>query len=308
MELYSMLYQRIVTDQTLGSLLAVYDNRPAVFYNNPAPADDPKWGSRQYPRIDYFVDMQENPARNSNGFLLLNIWCDASFGAEPEEVEQAVRNLLHATFVMTTDYPYCFAWQRSDSFDGKTEKEQGIHTIGITVIFDIMAFPDQTTLYPDPIKAMNDWSKKVIPNAVVIGRDSFTGWLVPTKQHPAIYWRLASQSIRQKHFTHVWLDIVIEGHVYAKSAADRLSNLALLNTAAALLDHVEMEDKSPLFLRNFTCKPHLDYVVTGQLHAEGTFGLLQPLSHLRGSGYTGEALNDPSIEMSDNPETPGEGS
>ncbi|MBR1566699.1 MAG: hypothetical protein IJ649_08045 [Oscillospiraceae bacterium] len=291
MELYKMIYQRLVTDATLSALLAQYANRPAVFYQHPATSDDQKWSDPQYPRIDYTVDMQENPARNTSGVLMLNVWCDSEYGPEPENVEYAIRDLLHATFAQADDYPYCFAWVRSDTFDGPTDKEKNIHTIGVTVVFDIMAFPEQYTMYPDPIKAMNAWTKTVLPDAVVIGEDSFSGWLVPSKAQPVIYWRLAGQSIRSKHFTHTWLDVAMEGHVYARSAADRLYNLARLNTAAALLGHVPMEDTSPLFLRAFTCKPHLNYLSTGQLHADGNFGLLQPQSHLENKA-TGEALEN----------------
>lgn len=290
MELYKMIYQRLVTSEDLSELMAQYDSRPAVFYQHPATADDPKWSDPQYPRIDYIVDMQENPARNTSGIFMLNIWCDSENGPEPETIERTVRDLFHATFAQADDYPYCFAWVRSDTFTGTTDKEKNIHTIGVTVVFDIMAFPEQSTLYPDPIKAMNDWTKTILPNAVVIGKDTFTGWLVPSEAKPVIYWRLAGQSIRSKHFTHTWLDVSLEGHVYARSADDRLHNLALLNTAAALLGHVPMEDTSPLFLRTFVCKPHLDYLSTGQIHADGNFGLLQPKSHLENKA-TGQTLN-----------------
>lgn len=296
MELYKMIYQRLVTSESLSNLLAQYNSRPAVFYQHPASSDDPNWGEIQYPRIDYIIDMQENPARNTSGVLMLNVWCDSEYGVEPETIEYAVRNLLHATFAQTDDYPYCFAWVRSDTFDGTTDKEKSIHTIGVTLIFDIMAFPDQSTMYPDPIKAMNSWTKTIIPEAVVIGHDTFSGWLTPSKERPAVYWRLAGQSIGMKHFTHTWVNVTMEGHVYARSAADRLHNLSLLNTAASLLGHIPMEDTSPLFLRSFSCKPHLNYLSTGQIHADGNFGLLQPEQHLQ-SGATGRDLEAPITDL-----------
>ena len=299
MELYEMIYSRLRSDETLAELTAKYNGGAAVFYQRPATADNARWESKiQYPRIDYTLDMMENPERNTSGALTVNVWCDTQVGAEPEDIESRLRALLHASFAQTDDTAYCFAWVRSDAFEVKQQKEETARTIGVTVLFDVMACPALTTLYPDPIKAMNTWTKEVLPNAVVIGEDQITDWITPTRNEPVIYWRLSSQDIKQQHYTHTWMNITIEGHVYCIDAADRLYNLAQLNTAAALLGHVPMEDTSPLFLRRFDCKPHLNYLRTGQIHAEGEFGLLQPESHFH-NRYSGYKLNHPHYTVND---------
>ena len=276
MELKAMLYERLTGSEALAEKLAIFDGRPAIHYQQPPTADDEKWGEEQYPRIDYLVDMQENPARNASGILALNVWCDAEKGAGPEEIEYILRDLLHAAFAQTDEYPFCFAWVRSDNFEVKNQEEQTARTVGVTVIFDIMACPCQYTMYPDPIKAMNQWTKTILPNAIVLGEDQINGWVLPTREQPVVYWRLAAQGTQQKHFTHTWLNITIEGHVYARTAADRLYNLVRINTAAALAGHIPMEDTSPLFLKDYTCKPHLNYLSQGQIQTGGRFGLLQP--------------------------------
>lgn len=275
MELYEMLYQRLTDSEALSSLLAKYKGRPAIFYQRSATADDKDWGEKQYPRIDYTVDMQENPSRNTSGLLLLHIWCDTGFGAEPEDIEYVVRDLLHSTFAQADDDVYCLAWVRSDAFEVKANEDETVRTVGVSLTFDIMACPCQYTMYPDPIKALNEWTKKLLPSAVVIGHDEFEGWIVPTKEKPVIYWRLTSQGVQSKRLTHTWLNIAVEGHVYARSAADRLYNLVRLNTAHALAGHIPMEDESPLFLKSFVCKPHLNYIAQGQIQASGHFGILQ---------------------------------
>lgn len=290
MELYAMIYQRLVGSAALGGLLAKYKRRPAVFYGRAANADDPEWDGEQYPRLDYIVDMQENPARNTSGVLSVNVWCDTQKGAEPEDIEIRLRELLHATFAQADDYPYCFAWVRSDAFEIKNDADQTVRTIGVTVIFDVVAFPCQYTMYPDPIKAMNLWTKAVIPSATVIGEDIIDGWLSPTRENPIIYWRLAAQGVERKHFAYTWLNITLEGYVCAKDAADRLYNLSRLNTAQALAGHIPMEDTSPLFLKSFSVKPHLNYLSQGQIQAGGYFGLLQTQSHLQNKA-TGSALH-----------------
>lgn len=299
MELYAMIYQRLVTDETLGGLLAQYDHRPAVFYQRSPTADDPKWDTQQlpdgsevaiqYPRIDYNVDTQENPARNTSGTLMLNVWCDAQYGAEPETIEAQLRQLFHTAFAQTEEYAYCLAWLRSDAFEVKTKPEENARTFGVTVVFDLVACPSQVTLYPDPIKGMIEWTKAVLPTATVIGKDPINGWLIPTREAPVIYWRIVAQEKVKQHFTHTWLGITIEGHVYCRNAADRLYNLIQLNTAHALADHIPLEDTSPLFLKTFNVQPHMNYVLTGQIRAAGYFGILQPEPHTS-TGATGEKL------------------
>lgn len=289
MELYEMLYRRMKSNSKLSELLAKYNGEPAIFYQRAATADDDKWGDMQYPRIDYTVDMQENPARNTSGILAMHVWCNTNYGAEPEDIENEVRICLHSTFAQADDDVYCFAWQRSDAFEVKTNEDESICTIGETLIFDIVACPCQYTMYPDPIKAVNMWTKSVIPTAIVVGVDCINGWASPTRENPIIYWRLASQGVERKQFVCTWLSVTIEGHVYAKTAADRLYNLSRLNTAHALAHHIVMEDTSPLFFKRFSVKPHLNYLVQGQIEANAYFGVLQTQKSLS-RGSTGKNL------------------
>lgn len=290
MELYEMIYSRLRNDEEIASLTAVYNGGAAVFYQRPASAENARWGSEiQYPRIDYTLDLTENPARNTSGVLTVNVWCDAQIGAEPEDIEARVRELLHAVFAQADDYTYCFAWVRSDAFEIKGKADETVRTYGVTSTFDVVACPSQYTMYPDPIKGLNAWTRQILPDAVIIGEDTINGWLVPTKEKPAIYWRLTSQGKARQHFAYTWLDISVECHVYCKHAADRLYNLVKINTAHALTGHITLEDTSPLFLKTFQLQPHLNYIITGQIRATGQFGLLQPQSHLQNKA-TGEKL------------------
>lgn len=302
MQLHEMIYARLVTDEALSGLLARYDDRAAVFYQRAATADDPKWNAQavdadgaavvvQYPRINYMVDLQENPERNASGSLTLNVWCDTQYGVEPEVIEERLRTLLHAAFVQTDDWPYCLAWFRSDAFEIKSQSDETVRTYGVTVMFDLMACPCEYTMDPDPIKGLNRWTKEILPDAVVIGEDDFEGWLVPTREKPVIYWRLSELDIRRQTFTLTWLNLSCEGHVYGVSAADRLVNLTKLQNAAALAHHVALEDTSPLFLESFDIQPRMNYTAVGQIRVRGWFGLNQPEAHFVNGG-TGEGLDN----------------
>ena len=296
MDLKTMLYERLSSSAELNRVLATYNGHSAVFYQQAPSSEDALWSEAQYPRLDYIVDMQENPARNASGVAQINVWCDVEQGAAPEEIDSILKELLHATFAQTDDYPYCFAWVRSDTFEVKTQGTETARTIGVTVIFDVMACPSHATMYPDPITALGAWTKSTLPDAIVVGLDEMQGWIVPTKEKPVVYWRLASMAVSRRHFAYVWLDAGVEGHVYARTAADRLYNLVRLNTAYALSAHITMEDGSPMFLRSYTCKPHLNYVSQGQIAAVGQFGILQPEKHLSNAS-TGKDLLTASVSI-----------
>ena len=281
MELHSMIFSRMKNDEQIEELTACFDDRAAVFYQRAASSEDEKWGSSiQYPRIDYTLDMLENPARHTSGLLVINVWCDILAGAEPEEIEIRLRELFHSAFAQTDDCIYSFAWQRSDPFEVKNQVDQTPRIIGTTVVFDVVACPCQCTTHPDPIKGLNDWTKEILPNAIVIGKDEVTGWLMPTRETPVIYWRITSQGIARQYYAYTRLSISFEGHVYCMNAADRLYNLVKINTAYALSRHIPLEDTSPLFLKTFDAQPHMNYILTGQIRASGEYAILQPPSNL----------------------------
>lgn len=277
MTLQERIYQRLTQEDALTQLLASYKERPAVFYQVAPDSASQNWGNPQYPRMDFVLDTQENPSRNTSGLLMVTVWCDKQYGAMPEDIEPIVRDLLHACFTQADEGLFVFAWVRTDAFDVKPSAEHPEQmTTGVTVTFDVMALPCQYTLYPDPIKAVNLWTKALLPDALVIGEDEIDGWYKPTRERPAIYWRHVSQQKAVQMFAGTWLDVSLEGHVYNTTAPDRLQNLMKINTAAALVGHIPMEDNSPLFIMEYRCTPHMNYLSQGQVQLKGRFGLPQP--------------------------------
>ncbi len=275
MQLDQMLFERLTTDAGLSALIARYDNRPAVFYQQAAPANDGKWGAPQYPRIDFTIGLQEDPARNTSGILTIHVWCDFANDVEPETIEMQLRRILHAVFVRAEDDTYCIAWLRSDAWQVRNQADETLETTGITLTFDLIAFPAQVTTTPDPIKALNEWTKELLPQATVIGLDTFDGWIEPSRNQPVVYWRIASQGMHQQKHAMTWMDALIEGHVYARNAPDRLAVLSQINTTASQINHVPMEDGSPLFLYNLTMMPQMNYLRQGQIAARARYGILR---------------------------------
>lgn len=275
MKLDEMVYQRLTTDATLAGLLAKYNNRAAIFNGQAASADDTRWGTTQYPRISFTLNEIEDPAKNSSGVLTVHVWTNRLLATEPETIEMQVKKLLHAVFAKTDDYVYCLAWQRSDAWEIRNQQDESVETTGVTITFDLMASPAQTTNSPDPIAAVNAWTKTLLTGAIVIGSDTFTGWKEPTLLAPVIYWTIVQQAMQQQKHAMTWMDVTIEGHVYARSSPDRLAVMGKIETAAAQINHMTMEDGGPLLIQGVMMTPSMNYLRQGQITIRARYGILK---------------------------------
>ncbi len=273
MTLEDLIYQRLIQDATLAGALAKYHSAPAVFYQT-APDDTAAgWQQRkQYPRIDYVVDYISNPERKTSGLMTLNL-LSTEDGLPPEELEPTVRSLLCGVFLCPTeDVPYCMAWARSDAFEQQT-KSGGLIT-GITIQFDVFAFPSQISADPDPVLAMNHFIETAHWNAEIIGGKKTTDQVfIPTKTHPAFYFRLETMQLNRETNTVAWMDATIACHIFA--GGHEIEWLKALTDRLALAGEVTMLDGSPMFLRNIKADSTMNALSTGQIRLFAHFGLLR---------------------------------
>lgn len=284
--LEELIYSRLTENAALAGKLAIYETEAAVFYQT-APADTAVgWRNQaQYPRIDYTVEMRADPERQSAGQAIFNIWC-IDTGIPPEEIEPDVRAALCGIFITPYDEPpYSLAWQRSDSFAATNDAEKAKGIVGITILFDVYAFPNQVTCDPDPVLAINHFVKAWEPNTKVIGHDPLTAFYEPESEAPAFYFRLASLETSTETNTVAWMNGVIVGHIFAPTAAARLRWLRYLVDTLALDGEVIMLDTSPMTIRKLTADAGLNPLSQGQLRIQMRFGILRkayisPLIHI----------------------------
>src|SRR5690606_35761196 len=153
----ALIRKRLVEDPVIQSQLATFYGQPAVFQRQ-APSDtDSGWDGPQYPRIDFVVDRQENPERKVQGVASFNIWALTTSQARPNDIERRIRELLDGAFFHPEGQDTtALRWSQSDMFEAGNDNEL---IIGITVLFDLLAFPLQTTFSPDPILALNEWAE-----------------------------------------------------------------------------------------------------------------------------------------------------
>lgn len=275
MTLEDLIYTRLSNPNGPAAKLARYGDAPAIFYQA-APEDTAAgwYGKRQYPRIDYTVDMQANPERHSCGILTLNIWCSEQC-APPEDLEPEVRAMMREVFMQPDESPpYSLAWVRSDAFEGRSQANPATLVNGITVLFDLFAFPVQETTDPDPILTINEYVKQWAPDALVIGKDTLERFQIATTDQPIFYFRLASLQLQRETNTVAWMDGMIAGYIYAPEET-RLKWLKALVDVLSLDGEVTMLDTSPMFLRGIKADSAADPLTVGQLRLQIRFGLLR---------------------------------
>ena len=271
--------------------LAVYMNKPAVF-NHSVPDDmDENWQDAQYPRCVFDLNMQADAERKIAGRLLIDVMCENEVqGVQPEELAEFVKAEVDGCFFSTSDLTISVQWRTSDVF---TENDNKVS--GITLNFDVLAYPVQETEYPDPVLAVNLWLKTLYQNARVIGRDTLPEVWKPTDESPAIYCRLADLvDGRLKSTAAVtWIGAIMRVNIMAPSEKVRSviskNSIQILANATRLI----LNDGSPMLIDKVSANLGADPMKEGQVQIRATYGVLNeftgtPLKHAYVSGINAE--------------------
>lgn len=270
--LEEFLYTAITNDPNISSRLAKYAGA-AAFFEVQAPADtDTAWGDTQYPRLDYVIDRIGDPERQTEGSAAITILTTTSAADGPEVLELYILQRLDgAVFHPDNEPVLSFRWARSEHFEEERKTDTQDIIIGSTIIFDVLAFPSQQTTSPDPIAALNTWTKGKFANIQV---DPAT-W-APTDQNPAIYWRLASLQLVQAYQMHSMFDATIAGHLMARTTTARLTWIKQIVEHLANDTVIIMDDESPMMLQGtLAADSQGDPFRVGQIRVTMRFGVLK---------------------------------
>ncbi|MCI8285435.1 MAG: hypothetical protein HFE90_09285 [Firmicutes bacterium] len=256
----------------LHEYLAEYDNMPAVFYQT-APTDtDGLWSKEQYARIIFYLNIQDDPERVVSGSLAIELIAKA--GSYPiEKVERLIREAVDGYFFTAENRTMAVNWNTSDYFSVPTDK-----THGTTIAFDLLAFPHQETVDPDPIGLINEFSKDFIPEAYVIGMDDTPEIFKPDNENPAIYWRQTAINPCgwiPDTYACSWHTAVLNGHIFADDKDIEASIARDIDNALTIKKRLIFDDNSPLMVdRNIRLNLTADALRTGQITVDATYGIL----------------------------------
>lgn len=127
------------------------------------------------------------------------------------------------------------------------------------------------TYDPDPVTALQDWTKKTWPEAHT---DPAT-WS-PADVAPGVYWRMVRLTSMEITATVNWMEAQINGHILAPSAAIRLSWVRKVTEGMAKQRRLKMSDGGPLEMLRVVADSEADPMRRGQIQLTVRFGMLQP--------------------------------
>lgn len=279
MKLEDLIKKRLLESPGLANVLARYGEKAAIFFGKIPAKEDGLWGQgAQYPRICFTYKMQVLPERKNAGTLCVYAVCSAGEEAVIDQIEtQVYEQLTDVLLCPSQDSPYCFQWLKTDLSDGK--RPPGEPGDGQTCVrnmwFDLIEYPDQETMDPDPVEAVNKYLKDTYPESVVIGASHLAEITEAAAQRPIFYCRLMSTETDRESNMAVWLNCKISIHLLCRS--DSVRRKMTIGTAKGLFLKGELllSDGSYLTIKQLQTDHEADYVTKGQLTITGNYGLLK---------------------------------
>lgn len=147
----------------------------------------------------------------------------------------------------------------------------------------------QNTFTPDPIEALQRWTKATFPQH---GLQTDPATWNPGEK-PGIYWRYVGSPRVLEHLAWgSWLEVRIAGHVLTPDEHDRLEWVRRIHQALALTRRYPLDDGSPLFFELLNADSSAHPIRQGQIGITARFGVLieqeqQPIARVGVAGNAG---------------------
>jgi hypothetical protein len=273
----NLLYQQMKNDTFIAAALATFSGVTAIFEIQAPNDKDPGWTGKQYPRIVYSVDKREDPERKVSGTLLIDISTKGAI----EDLEAQMRAILSNVFFETEEGVVATVWNNSAAF------EEHDNVIGVTMTFDIFAFPVQLTEPPDPIQGLINMCVTEYPTAHLFNAPGGEVW-APSESEPAIYWRMSSIAKDSETNAVIWYNATINGHVFAPNPTARNKWLRKIVEEIISRGEVMLDDGSLMQITNVSADGSRDPLRMGQITLSTKYGKLRSRTP---HGSTGQPLN-----------------
>ena len=270
-----IIYEYLISEQTIIDKLTTYDGVPAVFHMEAPNDQDELWDKGpKYPRVIYELSMKEDPERQTSGMLMVDFYFNTDSGIFIEEVNPIFINAISGRFFTDEKDTIAAVWRQSDPF---TTPENGSHVAGVTITFDVYAFPQQLTFEPDPVKAVNEYIKTLCPEITRICIDQTESVWQATDKAPAVYVRLQRINPGTFHSTYhvTWYNPIMLLHVMAPSMDTRTIILKRIVETLQQKQRIILPDGSPLMIVRMALTVGADQLKIGQLSIEASYGILR---------------------------------
>lgn len=289
----ALLQRQLSEDKDLGEMLASYGGESAVFYQK-APMDvDPMWDGLSFPRVHYNLDFTYDPERKVSGVLSVDLWaCSLNHWGDGRSVDRVIaerlEELISGVFYSGEGAcTYCAIWRDSVSFVGQAtslrREASPVETFGITVTFDLIAFPVQAYDAPDPVWGLNLWVKENFPEVMVLGLEEIPEIWHPTAGVPLLYWRMTGTEVQREVYSCVWYLGEFYGHLYCDTEEKRNALTRRIVEGVKGGYDLPLEDGSYLRVEKVSYGFDGNPLTEGQIALLGEFGQLSK-RYVDGSG------------------------
>lgn len=267
-----LIYKALSESKTLNEALTSYDGQPAIFYERAAHDLDANWNKNQFPRCVYNVEWAYDAERTKAGVLTVDLIRLADMGT-PIEIADALVGEISGMFMTQDGQTYSIIWSRSDAFETEGAEPK---KLGISVFFDIIAYPIQQTTTPDPVLSTMSWISKQYGDLKVIGATELDEIWFPSDDNPACYVRMSGESSTVRpSYSVTWLRAKLVVHIICPSIQARLKWLKSIADVLALEAEIIMEDESPMFIKTLAIDSGSNPISAGQMSFDGEYGVLR---------------------------------
>ena len=181
-------------------------------------------------------------------------------------------NTLHRARFSHAGEEYLVDYLGSAGQDFVDEEWDAI-TRGLRFRVFALGWLDGLTYAPDPVTALQNWTKETWPEV-----HTDPGTWSPADVAPGVYWRMVRLTTTEITAAVNWMEVQINGHILAPSAAVRLSWVRKVTEGMAKQRRFKMSDGGPLELLRVVADSEADPVRRGQIQLTARFGVLQPVT------------------------------
>ena len=268
-----LIYKALKDDVGIIDCMATYDGQPAIFYREAPQDTDPGWyEGKCFPRADFNVCWSYDEEHKKVCKMVLNVWCLNESGPYPEDIGNVFTKNMSDLILAEEDGVYCTVWSSTESFEGTSVEPK---TVGVTITFEILNFPDYRTFEPDPVVAVQSHIKRLIPDCLIIWNDEMQEHYKPENERPVVYVRMSCEpTMTSATYSVSWYKCTMTIHLMAPDFRERQRWLQVLIRGLSSESGALMTDQSFITYTKMSHNVSADPLCTGQITLTASYGVL----------------------------------
>lgn len=273
-EIVDFIAKRIKEQELPG--LGIWNQEPAVFYQQAPAADDGSWSSSPYGQVVFHYRMKPKNKKKISGTLQIALVYEESQTASMEQAEQKVRGAFHNVFLTKSGVTLAFKWKKTIPYTAQVTDRQEVGTIERVLHFDIYSFRASGNGSMDPVSALAEWIKIQWPNLKIFHTEWNPEEWRPSGGETALCIQL--QKMEKGTFPSTgactWHTAVLQVHVITEDHKSMDDFSTQFISTLEQKGRFPMKDGSSFFLGECQYDKDADVLFEGQIKIKGQYGIL----------------------------------